>query len=493
MNDLDVFNSNMDKPKEVEQVVQQNTKQDDKNDKVIEAMQWQQVANQLALKQSKVAVDTASYTILERHKFKTMLDNEELWYYKNGYYKPIGEAIIKDIIQKQEPVKDFLSTHFISEVINSVKRKTYIDRKDFEAPLNIICVKNGCYNILTKVLEPHTHNYYFKNQIPINFNECANCPNIDSFISSTIEPKFQKASYEIVAFTLYRHYFIQKAIMLTGVGQNGKSVYLDILSKFLGDENVSHEQLQGICHSSFSSAELYGKLANICGDLPAVILEDTGNFKQLTSGMDSISAQKKFMNPFNFVNHAKLLFSANEIPETKDQTEAFFRRWLIIDFPYKFVSGLKEEEYVGFIKKEDKNLIQKLITEQELEGLLNKSITILHELIATRQFTNSPTTSEIKMKYNLKSNSAVVFMELFIDDEVEEENDYVQKEHLYQQYVEYCEYKGVHFKKAESFFKSMKDRWNPNTEKRTVSLGVRKNCFIGIRYKYWREAEGLDP
>lgn len=214
MNDLDVFNSNMDKPKEIEQPIKQDTNQDDKNDRVIESMQWQQVANLLALKQPKTAVDSASYTILERHKFKTMLDNEELWYYKNGYYKPIGEAIIKDIIQKQEPVKDFLSTHFISEVINSVKRKTYIDRKEFEAPLNIICVKNGCYNILTKVLEPHTHNYYFKNQIPINFNECANCPNIDSFISSTIEPKFQKASYEIVAFTLYRHYLFRRLLCL---------------------------------------------------------------------------------------------------------------------------------------------------------------------------------------------------------------------------------------------------------------------------------------
>jgi putative DNA primase/helicase len=282
--------------------------------------------------------------------------------------------------------------------------------------------------------------------------------------------------------------------MLTGIGQNGKSVYLDILAQYLGEENLSHEQLQGICHSSFSSAELYGKLANICGDLPAVIIEDTGNFKQLTSGMDSVSAQKKFMNPFNYVNSAKLLFSANEIPEAKDQTEAFFRRWLIIDFPYKFVSGLTDEEYVGFVKKEDKSIIDKLTTEQELEGLLNNSVSILHELLNTKQFTNSPKTEEIKNKYNLKSNSAMMFMELFVDDQVEDENsEYVQKEHLYQQYVEYCKFKGVNFKKAEGFFRSMKDRWNPSTEKRTVALGVRKNCFIGIRYLGWREVEGLAP
>ena len=33
MNDNDVFNSNMDKPKEIEQPIKQDTKQDDKNDK----------------------------------------------------------------------------------------------------------------------------------------------------------------------------------------------------------------------------------------------------------------------------------------------------------------------------------------------------------------------------------------------------------------------------------------------------------------------------
>lgn len=489
MNDMEIFNNNISTFSK-EEVVQENNCN---HDKIIEVMSWSNVSNLLAIKNPKAAVDLASDTILKRYKFKTMLDNEELWFYRNGYYKPIGEAIVKDIIQQQEPLKPYLSSHFISEVVNSVKRKTYIDRKDFEAPLNIICVKNGCYNIIDKVLEPHTDKYYFKNQIPVNFNPLSSCPNIDSFIQSTIEQKFQKTAYEIVASCLYRKYFIQKAIMLTGIGQNGKSIYLDVLGQLLGEENISHEQLQGICHSSFSSAELYGKLANICGDLPAVILEDTGNFKQLTSGMDSVSAQKKFMNPFNYVNSAKLLFSANEIPETKDQTEAFFRRWLIIDFPYKFVSGLKEEEYCGFIKKEDKSLIQKLTTESELEGLLNKAITHLHELLSTRQFTNSPTTDEIKMKYNLRSNSAVVFIELFVDDEVsepdEEKNvvDWVQKEFLYEEYKSYCESKGVNYKKPEGFFRSMKDRWNPNTEKKTVSLGVRKNCFVGIRYKSWRE------
>lgn len=455
---------------------------------------WKDVALEIYGKNVKAAVDIASDILTRDYPFKTMLDNEELWYYQDGYYRPVGEAVIKDIIQKQEPVKEILSSHFVNEVIASVKRKTYLEREKFEADLNLICLNNGVYNLQTRTLEPHTHKYYFKNKIKINYNPQATCPNIMAFIDGTVEPKYKKTAQEIFAFHLYRYYFIQKAIMLTGTGQNGKSIYLDLLTKFVGEENCSHEQLQGICHSQFSAAELYGKLANICGDLPSVILENTGNFKQLTSGLDTISAQKKFMNPFTYKNYAKLIFSANEIPETKDQTEAFFRRWLIIDFPYKFVSGLSEEEYIGFIKKEDKSIIEKLVTKEELEGLLLLSISLLHELLATRNFTNQPKTIEIKQKYNLKSDSSMVFVEAFINDENEERNgeeiqSFVEKEHLYKEYVAFCEHKGINYKTPQAFFRTIKDRWNPSTEKKLVSLGIRKNCFVGIKYLGWQNGE----
>jgi P4 family phage/plasmid primase-like protien len=459
------------------------------------ALNWKDIAIEILNKNIKGAVHLASEIITRDHNFKTMKDNEELWYYTNGYYIPIGEAVIKEIVQQQEPIHELINSHFISEIIKSVQRKTYIERKDFEAPLNLICVKNGVYNLHTNNLEPHNPNYYFKNLIPVNYVDGAICPKINHFIETTIEKKYQETAYEIPAFTLYRKYFIQKAIMLTGIGQNGKSVYLDLLTKLLGEDNLSHEQLQGICHSNFSSAELYGKLANICGDLPAVILSDTGNFKQMTSGIDSVSAQKKFQNPFNYINCAKLLFSANEIPETKDQTEAFFRRWLIIDFPYKFLSGLKEEEYTGFIKKENRELISELCTQEELEGFLFKVIGVLRNLLQRKIFTNSSTTEEIKLKYNLKSNSAMFFIESFIDDEIITEDgvsvDYVEKEFLYKDYKEFCEFKGINFKSPEAFYKGIKDRWNPNTEKKTVGVGVRKNVYTGISYNSWKVKEGI--
>lgn len=67
-------------------------------------------------------------------------------------------------------------------------------------------------------------------------------------------------------------------------------------------------------------------------------LKNTGILKKLTGG-DSIPAEKKFRPPFQFVNHAKLLFSANEIPMTEDETDAFYSRLIIINFPNQFLGN----------------------------------------------------------------------------------------------------------------------------------------------------------
>jgi putative DNA primase/helicase len=37
-----------------------------------------------------------------------------------------------------------------------------------------------------------------------------------------------------------------------------------------------------------------------------------------------------------YINYAKMVFSANELPKTNDLTPAFFRRWVIVDFPNTF-------------------------------------------------------------------------------------------------------------------------------------------------------------
>ena len=77
----------------------------------------------------------------------------------------------------------------------------------------------------------------------------------------------------------------------------------------------------------------------------------------------------KFKNYFNYVNYAKLIFSCNKLPEAKDDTSAFFRRWILINFPYTF-------EGVNC----DKKILEKLTTEKELSIYVNEPAECMWDL-----------------------------------------------------------------------------------------------------------------
>ena len=53
-----------------------------------EALNWKDIAIEILNKNIKGSVHLASEIITRDHAFKTMKDNEELWYYTNGYYIP---------------------------------------------------------------------------------------------------------------------------------------------------------------------------------------------------------------------------------------------------------------------------------------------------------------------------------------------------------------------------------------------------------------------
>ena len=99
-------------------------------------------------------------------------------------------------------------------------------------------------------------------------------------------------------------------------------------------------------------------MANIDADMSSQALKHTGILKMLTGG-DDVPAEHKFKPAFSFQNYAKLIFSANEIPQTPDETVAFFARLIIINFPNEFLGD-----------KANPDLIDELSTEPEMSALL---------------------------------------------------------------------------------------------------------------------------
>ena len=128
---------------------------------------------------------------------------------------------------------------------------------------------------------------------------------------------------------------------------------------------MCHLSLQRLEADRFSAARLYGKLANICPDLPGERLESSAMFKAIT-GCDRITAEVKYRDSFEFAPFARLLFSANRLPASSDASQAFFDRWLIVPFQNRFRQTRRE------IPR--RMLEWRLCSPTELSGALNKAL-----------------------------------------------------------------------------------------------------------------------
>jgi len=351
------------------------------------------------------------------------------------------------------------------EVVDYIKASTYTKRR--EEPPNLLPLKNGVLDLNTMELKPYTPEFMFFNKIPVNYDPEADCPEIKKFHKEIVNGEDQiTVLEEVIGYCLHRTYFTAKALMLVGGGSNGKSTWLALVRTFLGPQNVSGRGLFELEENRFARADFFGKFANIYADLPDRALQRTGMFKMLTGG-DQITAEKKFQNSFNFVNYAKLLFSANKVPEALDDTDAFFRRWIIITFPNVF-NGAVCDPYK----------LEKLIADQELSGLLNIALAALKRLLKTGHFSNTQTTEEIREDYIRRSSPIASF----IMDCLETDADaFIVKKELFAVFAEYCRQREIPCVTRDTFFKNLPQHvavidYRPKIEE------ARLHALKGVRY-----------
>jgi P4 family phage/plasmid primase-like protien len=397
--------------------------------------------------------------------FKTMRDTEEAYIYdaEKGLFIGRADILIKEHTELLYPE---ITTSQVCEIINKIRRRTYCDRTDFDKDPNIINTKNGLLNVITGEVEQHNPKYLSLVQLPITYDPKATCPNILRFLGQVLRPKDVFTALELFGYCICKTAKYEKAILCFGNGDNGKGVFLKLLEHFLGYQNVSHASLQELDTDRFAVADLNGKLANICADLKAEKLTSTGNFKMLASG-DYIRAQKKHGQSFDFRNYAKLIFSTNQIPESEDQSYAYFKRWIIFIFD-KIFQG----------EEKDTNIIEKLTTDAELSGLLNLALIALKQLNKDNGFVHSDDIKTVKKEYNKNANTVYTFLADHCNTDMSDRCCFSKCRDLYYAYISYCKNKNI-IPLADNAFGSYIISKGIKKERRSVN-GVREYCYIGI-------------
>ncbi|MGP8011000.1 MAG: DNA polymerase, partial [Halobacteriota archaeon] len=369
--------------------------------------------------------------LLEKHRFITFRDTEEIYFYEpaEGVYKPGGEQLIQ--AESQEMLGHKTRSYYVNEVSAYIKRANYVDRERADQDAELLPVENGVLNVRTGAFVPHSQDHCFLSKLPVKYDGAAKCPAIEAALGQIVSPDDLPILQEIFGYPLIRQYTHHKAIMLLGGGENGKSLCLNLLGALLGRENVATRSVQDLIYNRFATADLYQKYANICADIPSTALKQTGVFKMLT-GEDLVTAERKHKDPFVFRNHAKLLFSANELPATHEQTHAFYRRWIVLKFPYRFVKNPKAADE----RQQDPELLKKLVTPEELSGLLNWALIGLKRILSNGGFSSSDVSEEVRALWIRKTDS----LQAFVTERVRAEAGYyLPKAEFSRAYRQYCE------------------------------------------------------
>jgi len=335
----------------------------------------------------------------------------------------------------------------------------------------------------------------FIQKIPVDFDPEADCPSFKKFLEDIVPDTRDRMTLQEMFGALLWRAPVGKAFVLIGEGANGKSTLLAVMEEFLGKRNTTAHSLQDISSNKFALSDLVGKLADFGAELPSSRLENSAVFKSLVTG-DPLPAEKKYEMPFPFRNYAKLIFATNQMPSFADVSSAFYRRWVIINFPNRFMApelvetvkqkmrdeGQSEEEIerqTANLKVADPFIIKKITTPQELSGILNWALLGLKRLIDHGFKFTSETIPEETGEEMQKMIDPV---KSFLDDEVEVTNDmgdYTLKEALYNKYAAYCRRKKLWAVSNVTFFKRLRMLIN-YSEAQPKGLGG-KRVILGLR------------
>ena len=226
--------------------------------------------------------------------------------------------------------------------------------------------------------------------------------------------------------------------------------------------------LQDLDKDKFASADLYCKMVNTFADLKAEKLSATGMFKTLVSG-DSIRAQRKYGQPFSFRNRAKLVFSANKIPDSDDKSYAYYKRWVILAFKRVFEGKIK-----------DTNLISKLTTPEELSGLLNLALIALKQLHKDGGF-KDVSVEKVRKEYDQNSSTVKAFLDDKCVVDLTAPEYYALTSNVYNEYLVFCKEQNERPLEMPVFGKELAKHGIEKKRIRYYHGEEREYCYMGIK------------
>jgi putative DNA primase/helicase len=285
------------------------------------------------------------------------------------YRRKIAESIQDDKLRK-EWILWSLSSESIGRVnaaITFAESMLVEDLNKFDRDPYLLCCSNGVVNLLSGELNFARPEDKLRCSTGVNFDPYAICPQWINFIREIFQGDEELIHFiqKAIGYTLTGDTSEQCLFIFYGTGANGKSTFLGIVEKIMGEYGLTIpsstlKERHGDDYIPNDIARMAGARFVKCIEVKERANLNEERIKSLTGG-DKITARFLHQEYFDFVPTHKLWIAVNHKPTIKGNDIAIWRRIRLIPFEVTFSP-----------EKQDKHLSQKL--HSELSGILKWAI-----------------------------------------------------------------------------------------------------------------------
>lgn len=264
------------------------------------------------------------------------------------------------------------------------------------------------------------------------FDPDARCPKWEAFLEKVFMNDRDMIDYvqKIIGYSLTGDIREDCFFIIDGLGFNGKSTFVRVLTELTGD----------YCQTTTVDTFIQSTGPRVRNDLAKlrgariVFGPEVGEGKKLDeqilkmlSGRDKVVCRYLWKEEFSYDAKCKLFFYGNYKPEISGTDYGIWRRPRIIEFPYTFNQEEKIDKY------------EDILVQEELSGILNWALEGCKKW--QLEGLNTPKCLEDKIEdYKAESNELTDFLaksDYVID--LENTQTKIYKSDLYKEYADYCE------------------------------------------------------
>ena len=336
-----------------------------------------------------------------------------LYLSKAGFYEWDGHVwkLIADDVVRAYAAQEY-GEHFRTAARNanacSHVRDLVVDNSVVFNKKPVLTFPNGTLELETGVFRESRRDDYCTFMMSYDYNPNSVCPVWEQFITDITNgcgKRYENLQF-IPGYALMPHCKLEKIFVLLGGGGNGKTVYLNIIKRVFGHENISAVLPSGLVNE-FQRIMLKDSLLNIGSDISSDFTkgEIREYLLQISSG-EMIQACYKGKTHITFEPRCKLVFACNSVP-TAEIINGLDRRMHFVKFPCSFVDDPDPADPLQ--KKIDVELIDKLIA--ELPGIFNWVYKGYQQLKQQGWIVETDEQSEILNQFRTTSNPIMEFCE----------------------------------------------------------------------------------